>query len=360
MKSTFRAARVAATVVVVAGLVTGCSSSPQESSSASSSSSGSVAGSTIVVYSPQGADTRGPFISDQAQKALGITVRFVSGAGGDLTTRLLAEKNNTQADVVLGLGEAQMNQVSSAGILQPYTPAWADTVPAALRGSNKDFTLATQTPIVMAYNEDRMSASDAPTSLVDLAKQEYKDKFTFPALTSQTGQAAAVGILWRFANHTTGAVSEEGWNTLSAIMANSVEVSAGQKFDYGTVKSGAQPLVVTYLGGLQTAEQDNGLTMKIVDPEGGSPYVQTGVGLVKTTKNAAAAQAFIDFFGSAAFQVPFVKATNNDTPVNVDAVKELGTQSEVLTSIAKQDIDWGVVTTQLTAWLQKIELGGIG
>ncbi|MEA9987050.1 extracellular solute-binding protein [Subtercola sp. RTI3] len=356
MKSTFRAIAFGTVgCAALIGLLAGCSSSPSGSSSASSAP---VKGSTIVVYSPQGADTRGPYIAAEAEKQLGITVTFVSGGGGDLTTRLLAEKNNTQADVVLGLGEAQMNQVASAGIFEPYTPSWAETVPEALRGSNGDFTLATQTPIVLAYNTDKMSSSDAPTSWVDLAKPEYKDKFTFPAITSQTGQAAAVGILWRFADHTTGDVTDQGWQTLSAIMANSVQVSPGQKFDYGTVASGAQPIVVTYLGGLQTAEKDNSLTMQIVNSDGGSPYVQTGVGLVKNSAEASAAKAFIDMFGSAEFQVPFVTATNNDTPVNADAVKQLGTQATVLASITKQDIDWGVVTTHLTDWLQKIQLGG--
>lgn len=341
--------------LLAVSLLAGCSAT---GSPASGSSAESVAGSTIVVYSPQGADTRGPYISEQAQKDLGVTVQFVAGAGGDLTTRLLAEKNNTQADVVLGLGEAQMNQVADAGILQPYTPSWGANVPEELRGSYEDFTLATQTPIVMAYNADAMSASDAPSSWLDLAQPQYKDKFTFPAITSQTGQAAAVGILWNFTDPATGEVSDEGWDTLTKITSNSVQMSAGQKFDYGTVASGAEPIVITYLGGLQTAEKDNGLSMQIIDPEGGSPYVQTGVGLVKSTTHTAAAQAFIDWFGSAEFQVPFVTATNNDTPVNSDAVDQLGEVSDVLSTITKQDIDWAVVTTNLPDWLQRIQLGG--
>lgn len=358
MKTSLKTTLVAVTGALAAvTLLAGCTSG-SASASNSSSSTADIKGTSIVVYSPQGADTRGPYIAAAAKKALGVTVKFVSGAGGDLTTRLLAEKNNTQADVVLGLGEAQMNQVAAAGILQPYTPSWASDVPAALRGSYKDFTLATQTPIVVAYNTAKMSASEAPSSWLDLAKPEYKNKFTFPAIASQTGQAAAVGILWRFANHKTGAVSDKGWSTLAKIMANSVQVSAGQAFDYGTVKSGAQPIVVTYLGGLQTAEQDNSLDMKIVNTTGGSPYVQTGVGLVKGTSHAAAAKAFINWYGTAKFQVPFVKATNNDTPVNSAAVKELGSTTKVLSSISKQNIDWGIVTTHLTAWLQKIQLGG--
>lgn len=357
-----KTSRKTAIMAVTGGLaavafLAGCSSG-QASTSSSSAPAAAVEGTSIVVYSPQGADTRGPYIAAAAKKALGVTIKFVSGAGGILTTRLLAEKNNTQADVVLGLGEAQINQVAAAGILQPFTPSWASDVPGALRGSYKDFTLATQTPIVVAYNTAKMSASEAPSSWLDLAKPEFKNKFTFPAIASQTGQAAAVGILWRFADHKTGNVSTKGWSTLSKIMANSVQVSAGQAFDFATVKSGAQPIVVTYLGGLQTAERDNNLDLKIVNGMGGSPYVQTGVGLVKDTSHQAAAKAFINWYGTAKFQVPFVKATNNDTPVNSAAVKELGSTTKILSSISKQNIDWGIVTAHLTAWLQKIQLGG--
>ncbi|SDH61818.1 iron(III) transport system substrate-binding protein [Leifsonia sp. 98AMF] len=349
-------AAVIGITAVLAVALTGCSSGPATGASSADATPTSVRGQTIVVYSPQGSDARGEYMVKRAKDDLGITVTFVSGGGGDLTNRLLAEKNNTQADVVLGLGEAQLTQVANAGILQPYTPSWTDDVPKNLRGSDKDFTLATQTPIVIAYNTAKMSAADAPKSWEDLAKPEYKNKFVFPSITGQTGQAAAVGILWRYTDHATGTVSQKGWDVLSKIEANSFAVSAGQKFDWNWVTSGAQPIVVSWLGGIQTGASDNKLELATVNTKGGSPYVQTGAGLVKGSSHAAAAKAFIDWFGSTNFQVDFVNATNNDTPVNSAAVKELGDKAAALHSIDKQDIDWSVVTKHLSDWLQKIQL----
>ncbi|AAT89224.1 hypothetical protein ATY41_08135 [Leifsonia xyli subsp. xyli] len=351
MKFVVRALTATAVAAAVAALA-GCSAT----SPAPGSAEGSSAGTKLVVYTPQGDPVRGGYITKHAKSDLGLDVKLVNGAGGDLATRLIAEKNNPQADVVVVLGAPQLNRIDQAGVLQPFAPDWAGKIPSAFASGSKDFTLLTQTPIAIAYNASTMTAAQAPSSWTDLAKPEYKDKFAFPALTSQTGQAAAVGILWRYADHTTGTVSQKGWDTLAAILHNAKQTAAGAPFDWAQVRSGVQPIVVSWLGGIQTGTSDNTIDLRIVDAVGGSPFVNGGVGMVKDTKNAAAARKFIDWFGSDSFQVGFVTATKNDTPLNPDAVKRLPGAEQGLRQVTPQKIDWGVVSQRLSDWLQKIQL----
>ena len=77
---------------------------------------------------------------------------------------------------------------------------------------------------------------------------------------------------------------------------------------------------------------------------------------VRGTKQRDEVHKFLDWFGSAEFQVAYVKATNNDTPLNADALKELPEAAAAVNAVKKQDIDWAVVTPHLTEWLQKIQL----
>ncbi|XVQ09608.1 extracellular solute-binding protein [Spirillospora sp. CA-255316] len=310
----------------------------------------------LVVYTPQGDGGRGAYITEHAKSELGMNVKLVTGGGGDLQTRLVSEKNNPQADVVLGLGEAQLHQVAAKGVLAPYAPAWANQIPENFRGKTQDFTLLTQTPIVIAYNTARMGAAEAPRTWEDLAKPNYKNKFVLPGLTGQTGQAVAVGLLWRYADHKTGEVSPQGWDILSKVLDNALPVPEGKKFDWGMVSSGQTPIVVNWLGGVQTGAADNKLTMQVVSAPGGMPFVSTGIGTVKGTKRKADAQKFINWFGSANFQVGFVKATRNDTPLNSDAVRRLPEDAAALAKVSKQDIDWSVVARKLPSWLEKIQL----
>ena len=78
----------------------------------------------ITVYSPQG-EERAVWITEQA-KAAGHDIEMLSAGGGELFDRLLAEKANPQADVVLGLIDAAMSSLKTEGMFQAHVPTWAD------------------------------------------------------------------------------------------------------------------------------------------------------------------------------------------------------------------------------------------
>ncbi|MDO5512857.1 MAG: extracellular solute-binding protein [Corynebacterium sp.] len=294
-------------------------------------------------------------MTTRAKEELGVDVQFVTGGGGDLTSRIKQEKHNSQADLVLGVGEAQLAELDAEGLFEPYTPEWADKIPSEFAREDAGYTLFSQTPVVMAYNPEVMSESEAPSRWEDLAKPEYKDKFVLPSVTGQTGQAFMVGVLWRYADPVTGEVSDEGWETLEGIMSNSLQLAQGEKFDWNRVVSGEVPIHVSWLGGIQVAAEDFGITMEPIDAEGGSPFVNTGVGVIKGG-DTGQAQEFIDWFGSAQLQTEFVNETNNDTPLNEDALKNLPEQRASIESVTPQEIDWAVVSENLTEWMQRVQL----
>lgn len=314
----------------------------------------------LVVYAPM-EGPRAEWITEHAKKELDLDVTVVVGNGGDLASRLVAEKNNMQADVIVGLGEAQINTLAGEGILASYQPSWAPEIPENLRASSDKFTLYTQTPIVIAYNQASMPDAEAPTSWEDLADPVYKDKFVFPALTGQTGQAAIVGMLWPYIDEKSGSVSDEGWDMLKRVLDNAKPMAEGQAMDWAEVASGEMPIVVSWLGGIETAAKDNGITsMRVVSPAAGTPFVSTGVALTANDKHSSSGEKFLDWFGSASTQVAFVEATNNDTPLNPEALKELPASKASVEQVDKQPIDWTVVTPHLTEWMQKVQLEIVG
>jgi len=339
---------------IAAVTLSACAGSPNPAETASGTAT------EITIYSPQGDGDRGAFIAEQAKEELGLEIKFASGGGGDLTERLIGEKNNPQADIVLGLGEPLLYQLDAEGLFAPSTPSWGADIPSQFKLDTDSFTLFSQTPIVMAYNADAISEGEAPASWTDLADEKWKGKFVFPNVGSQTGQAAVVGILWRYADEETGEISDEGWETLTAILNNAVSVPDGQAFDWTLVADGSQPIVINWLGGIQTGAADNDLNLQPIDAEGGSPFVSTGTGIVSGTDAGETAAEFIDWFGSADFQAAFVEATGNDTPILPAALEQLPDASAALEDIAKQDIDWSVASTQLTDWLERIQLEILG
>lgn len=346
--------KITATLAAVACSITlaACGGTDADSSS---SSDAAASNGPLVIYSPQGEGKRGEFMTTHAKQDLDMDIEFVSGGGGELTSRLIQERNNSQADLVLGIGEAQLAELDSKDLFEPYTPEWSGTIPAEFARESAGYTLFSQTPVVMAYNSDHLSAEEAPSKWEDLARPEYKDKFILPGVTGQTGQAMMVGILWRYVDPATGEVSDEGWQILKQVMDNAVQLAEGEKFDWNRTVNGEVPIHVGWLGGLQTASEDNNVPFEIIDAEGGSPFVNTGVGVVKGG-DVAKAQEFIDWFGGADLQTAFVKETNNDTPLNEDALEQLPEDKAALEEITPQDIDWAIVAEHLTRWNQRVQL----
>ena len=79
---------------------------------------GSALAESLTVYSPQGGE-RGAWIAEQA-KAVGHDIELLNAAGGELFDRLIAEKNNPQADVVLGMIDSSMALLKREGLFQAY------------------------------------------------------------------------------------------------------------------------------------------------------------------------------------------------------------------------------------------------
>ena len=311
---------------------------------------------SLVVYAPWN-EERADFVANAAAEELGIDVEFLVGGGGELTDRLIAEKNNSQADIVLGIGESQMNHIAREDIFQPYVPEWSDKVPAAYLDPENRFTLYAQVPVVISYNAEVMDPADVPRSWLDLADPAYEGKFVLPGLGGQTGQSTVAGILWRFADPATGEVSDEGWSVLGDIYANEIPLGEGERADLNWIATGEMPIFVGWRGAVDFVDSDNdSFELTVIDTEGGTPFIATGIGITAGTGSPTVAREFVDWFGTADFQVRFVDATNNDPPANEDAIPELPKANQWLSEVTRQDINWLVVSSVLESWLERIQL----
>ncbi|MCL2221977.1 MAG: hypothetical protein FWB92_06535, partial [Oscillospiraceae bacterium] len=84
---------------------------------------------TIVLYSNALSDGRGDWIAERALEDLGIEVLQVDGGGVDIANRLVAERDNPQADVLFGFNPMLWWQLEHNDILVAHIPPWAGEVP---------------------------------------------------------------------------------------------------------------------------------------------------------------------------------------------------------------------------------------
>ncbi|MDO5648801.1 extracellular solute-binding protein [Paracoccus sp. (in: a-proteobacteria)] len=306
----------------------------------------------LVIYSPQGGD-RGQWIADQA-RAAGHDVSILNAGGGELFDRLLAERNNPQADIVMGLVDGSMALLKKEGLFAAYSPAWAADLPEQFNDPDAMVHKFWQTPIVISYNSDALSADDAPKSWLDLAKPEYQGKYTIGDLAWQTTRVYLAGMLVRFADEN-GTISDEGWQFMRDFFANGVEIRDDEGKTQAFRNEGAV-IDLNWMGGAFRHAAAMDYTPVIVDTEGGTPVIAEGIAIMAGSKQQDAAQAFVDWWGSeetmTAYanqfnQIPALPAALAASPAEVQAQANM---------VHPQPIDWDIVAPQLDGWLQTIEL----
>lgn len=309
---------------------------------------------SLVVYSPQGEDNV-HWITEQA-KAAGHDVQFLRAPGGELFDRLVAEKNNPQADVVLGMVDTSMALLKKDGLFQPYTPVWAADLPAQYKDRDREGIVHKfwSTPIVIAYDADKLTAEQAPKSWLDLTKGEFKGKYVIGNTAWQTTRVYLAGILARFLDEN-GEVTQAGWDFLGTFYANAIVVDDADARKEA-FKSGGAIINLNWFGGVLKDAKELGMHDKVIDTEGGTPVISEGLAIMARTDQLEQAKAFVDWFGSADVmaayaqkfgQVPVLPAALAKSPPEVQANAEL---------VKAQPIDWDAIAPKLDGWLQRVEL----
>ncbi|MGJ8528758.1 extracellular solute-binding protein [Maritalea sp.] len=308
---------------------------------------------SITVYSPQG-EERAVWITEQA-KAAGHDIVMLSAGGGELFDRLLAEKANPQADVVLGLIDAAMATLKTEDLFQAYVPAWADdNLPNVYKGPDGMVHKFWQTPIVLAYNSDVLSADEAPKSWLDLIKPQYKGKYVIGSSAWQTTKSYLVGMLVRYMEDD-GSISDLGWEFMQRLYDNAIVVDSGEAKTAAFV-NGEAVIDLNWFGGVGNLARDVGYNVVMVDTEGGTPFIAEGVAIMDGTDQLDQSKAFVDWFGSAQFMAAYAKEFGQ-TPVHPDAIalSPEAVQANA-TLLSPQPINWDAVAPKIDGWMQRIEL----
>lgn len=311
-----------------------------------------VSAASLVIYSPQG-EANLQWVTEQA-KATGLDVKFLRAGGGEIYDRLMAEKNNPQADIVLGMVDTSMELLKSEGLFQAYSPVWAGGLSEQYKDAGSYIHKFWKTPIVIAYNPDKLPIAQAPTSWLDLVKPEYKGKYVIGNISWQTTRVYLAGMLARFLDEK-GEVTDAGWSFMNTLYANGIVVNDPEA-QMEAFKSGGATINLNWYGGVVTMASDLGVPMKVVDTEGGTPVISEGLAIIAGTKRLDDAKAFVDWFGSADVMAAYA-AKFGTIPTLPEALSKAPAEVQRNSNIVKmQPIDWNVIAPKLDGWLQRIEL----
>lgn len=255
---------------------------------------------TLVVYSYESFEYVAKAAFPKFEKKYGVKVKLITvGDAGQLLNRLILEKDNPQADVVIGIDNSLAAKAIKAGILEPYKPKNIDLVPKWLiEKLDPTYHLIPYDYGYMAINYRLDKVSQPPKSLEDLTKPEWKDKLVIE--DPRTSSPGAAFLLWTIAVY-----GDDGYlDYWEKLKENGVVITEGWSDAwYGKFMKEGYPLVLSYsTSPAATVYYDNNTNVKAVAFREGNYLQVEGAGIIKGTKKKALAQKFIEWLLTEDFQ----------------------------------------------------------
>ncbi len=121
-------------------------------------------------------------------KATGIKVQYIEDGSGGVVARVSKEKTNPQADVLVTLPPF-IQRAAAAGLLQPYTPAGADALPAGSKDPKGLYVALVNNYLSFIYNSATLP--EPPKTFSALLAPKFKDKLQY-STPGQAGDGTAV------------------------------------------------------------------------------------------------------------------------------------------------------------------------
>jgi iron(III) transport system substrate-binding protein len=224
-----------------------------------------------------------------------IALKWVRDSTGVITAKVLAEKANPQADLVIGTSASSMAVFANEGMLQPYAPKGLDKIPAQYRDSQNPprWVGMDVYGAAICFNtvEAQKQNLPKPASWKDLTKPVYKGKIVMPnPASSGTGFLDVSGWLQMWGE-------EDAWKFMDGLHENIGVYTHSGSQPCKQAGSGEFPIGISFEYRAM-ATKKSGAPVDIVFPSEGLGWDLEASGIMKTTKKMAAAEKLMDWLAT--------------------------------------------------------------
>lgn len=259
-----------------------------------------------------------------------VTLDVYRAGSSEVEAKLAAEKRggNIVADLVWVAEPSTYEDFKAQGILLPFTPAEAGALPADMKDKDGYYYAGRLINMVVAFNA---KANPKPASWKDLLNPAYKGKLGFPTPANSGAAEGAVRTLVDAPGF--------GWEYFQQLRANGGKQIKNnpalmEQLSTGELLAGA---LLDYL--VRDAKR-KGSPIDSAWPAEGAIFIPSPVAIIKTSKNAEAAKAFVDHLLSKEGQASLVNL-GNFIPVRADVPGPAGAPE--LAKIKRLPTDWQTV-----------------
>ncbi len=253
----------------------------------------------VVVYTSRAEALFKPVIEAFNAAYPDIKVTVLNGSNSELAARILEERANPKADVLVNSDILTMENLAAEGVFAPNNSPAVMAVPADYRADDGSWVALTLRARVIMYNTDLVSLEELPKKMVDLADPKWKD--VIGSANSTNGAMMAQLVIMR---NQLGEPATEAF--IQGLLENNAQFFGGHTDVRKAVGAGELKLglVNHYYYHLSKAE---GAPVGVIYPDqedGGLGLMvnSTNAGIIKGGPNPEMARIFVDFMLSPAGQ----------------------------------------------------------
>lgn len=301
------------------------------------------AGNEVVVYTSEDKIFSEPVLQ-AFEKKTGIKVRVIYDTeetkSAGLVNRLIAEKDNPQADVFWSGDPARPALLDLKGLTESYISGAAADIPNIYKDDKGHWTGFSARARIILYNTNLVNTDEKPLSLFDLTKPKWRGQVAIanPLFGTTSIHMAALFI-------TLG--DEKARKFLQDLKANGVKIVSSNGEVKRLVARGEVKVGITDTDDANVAIQE-GSPVKIVFPnqqDMGTLIMPNMVCIIKNSPNPENGKKLIDFLLSKEVEKSLAWAPCAQMPLRYD----VRTPADVLTidAIKGMDVDYHAVAQKL-------------
>jgi len=242
-------------------------------------------GGKLVLYTSQPERDAAQTVAAFKKAQPGVEVDVFRSGTTEVMGKLAAEfaAGAPRADVLLLADAATMEALKKDGRLLPYREAKVDGLASGTFDADRTYFGSKLITTGIAVNT---AAKTRPTSWADLAKPEYKGQIAMPSPLYSGAAAIMLGTMT--------SRPDLGWSYFEKLKAADAIAVRGNGAVVTAVANGEKSygVLVDFMAFNAKAK---GSPIDFIFPAEGLPAVTEPVAILKTTQNAAAARAFVDF-----------------------------------------------------------------
>ncbi|SCK28389.1 putative 2-aminoethylphosphonate ABC transporter substrate-binding protein [Vogesella sp. LIG4] len=255
----------------------------------------SLAETTLTVYTALEADQIKAYQQKFEQESPDVKLRWVRDSTGIITAKLLAEKANPQADVVMGVAASSLLVLEKEGMLQGYSPKNVGKLAKQYVDHNTPPSWVGMDVwgAAICFNtvEAAKQGLKKPESWKDLLKPEYKGKIVMPnPASSGTGYFDVTAWLSLFGE-------KEGWSYMDKLHQNIAQYTHSGSKPCKQAAAGEFPIGISFE--YRAAKlKETGAPIDVVFPKEGLGWDLEATAIMKGTRNLDAARKLADWSAS--------------------------------------------------------------